>query len=78
MSTQELQDKLIAKIKITQENHILEDVYRLLEFEEDSNKIYKLNVEQEQYINESFEEIKRGEYFSDEDVQKETDEWLKK
>ena len=78
MSTQELQEKLIVKIKNTKENYILEEVSRLLEFEENSGHIYNLNVEQQRLIDKSFEEIERGEYFTDEDVQKETDEWLKK
>ncbi len=78
MSTQELQEKLIVKIKNTKENYILEEVSRLLEFEENSGHIYNLNAEQQRLIDMSLNEIERGEYFTDEDVQKETDEWLKK
>lgn len=78
MSTQELQEKLIVKIKNTKENYILEEVSRLLEFEENSSHIYNLNAEQQRLIDRSLDEIKNGEYFTDEDVQKETDEWLKK
>ena len=78
MSTQELQEKLIVKIKNTKENYILEEVSRLLEFEENSGHIYNFNAEQQRLIDMSLNEIERGEYFTDEDVQKETDEWLKK
>ena len=78
MSTLELQEKLIAKIKNTKEDYVLEDIYRLLEFEENSTHIYKLNTEQQHLIDISLKEIENGEYFSDKDVQKETDEWLKK
>ncbi len=78
MSTQELQEKLIVKIKNTKENYILEHVSRLLEFEENSGHVYNLNAEQQQLIDCSLKEIESGEYFTDEEVQKETDEWLKK
>ena len=78
MSTQELQEKLIVKIKNTKQDYILEEISRLLEFEENSGHIYNLNVEQQQLIDKSLKEIERGEYFTDEDVQKETEEWLKK
>ena len=78
MSTQELQEKLIVKIKNTKENYILEEVSRLLEFEEKSDHIYNLNAEQQRLIDRSLNEIKNGEYFTDEEVKKETDEWLKK
>jgi len=78
MSIQELQEKLIVKIKNTKENYILEEVSRLLEFEENSGHIYNLNAEQQHLIESSLSEIKNGEYFTDEEVQKETAEWLKK
>lgn len=78
MSTQELQEKLIVKIKNTKQDYILEEVSRLLEFEENSGHIYNLNAEQQQLIDKSLKEIESGEYFTDEDVQKETEEWLKK
>ncbi len=78
MSTQELQEKLIVKIKNTKENYILEEVSRLLDFEENSGNIYNLTVEQKLLIDISLDEIKKGEYFTDEEVKKETDEWLKK
>ena len=77
MSTQELQEKLIVKIKNTKQDYILEEIVRLLEFEENSGHIYNLNVQQQQLIDKSLKEIERGEYFTDEDVQKETEEWLK-
>lgn len=78
MSIKELQEKLIVKIKNTKQDYILEEVARLLEFEENSGFVYNLNAEQQQLIDQSLEEIKRGEYFIDEEVQKESDRWLRK
>lgn len=78
MSIKELQEKLIVKIKNTKQDYILEEVARLLEFEENSGFVYNLNAEQQQLIDQSLEEIKKGEYFTDEEVQKESDGWLRK
>lgn len=78
MSTLELQEKLIEKIKTTKEDYVLEEVYRLLEFEENVDQIYILNAEQQRLIDISLKEFENGEYFTDEEVQKETNEWLKK
>ena len=78
MSIQDLQEKLIAKIKNTKQDYILEEVSRLLEFEETSGHIYNLNAEQQQLIDRSLKEIESGEFFTDEEVQKESEEWLKK
>ena len=70
MSIQELQEKIIAQIKNTKQDYILEEVSRLLEFEENSGHIYNLNANQQQLIDQSLKEIERGEYFTDEAVQK--------
>jgi hypothetical protein len=78
MSIQELQEKLIVKIKNIKQDYILEEVSRLLEFEENSRHIYNLNADQQQLIDRSLKEIESGEYFTDEEVKKESEEWLKK
>ena len=78
MSIQELQEELIVKIKNTKQGYILEEVSRLLEFEENSGHVYNLNAEQQQLIDRSLKEIESGEYFTDEEVQKGTEEWLRK
>ncbi len=78
MSIQELQEKLIVKIKNIKQDYILQEVSRLLEFEENSRHIYNLNADQQQLIDRSLKEIESGEYFTDEEVQKESEEWLKK
>ena len=41
------------------------------------HNIYKLNTALQQLIGKSLQEIEDREYFTYEDVQKETDEWLK-
>lgn len=78
MSTLELQEKLIEKIKKSKDDALLEEVMRLIEFEEHVQDIYELNGEQKRLINLSFLEIEQGEFSTDEEVRKETAAWLKK
>ena len=78
MPIQELQEKLIVKIKNIKQDYILEEVSRLLEFEENLSHIYNLNPEQQQLIDRTLKEIESGEYFTVEEVQKDSEDWLKK
>ena len=47
-------------------------------FESDSSEIYQLNDEQNRLIDISLKEIEEVNVFSDDEVNKETDEWLNK
>ena len=78
MSIHELQEKLIDKIKNTNEDYVLEEVCRLLELESESDQIYQLTSEQNRLIDISLKEIEDGNHFTDEEVNKEIDEWLNK
>ena len=78
MSTIELRKQLIDKIQKTEDNKILEEVYRLLELESDDIEIYKLNADQKKGISEAREQIKNGQYLTEEQANKDIDEWLKK
>ena len=78
MSTLELKQKLIHKIQGTENEVILEEVYRLLEIDSESLGVYKLNDEQKMAIAESREQIRNGQFLSDEEADKEIDEWLGK
>lgn len=78
MATKELKADLIKKIQDTKEDYILEEVSRLLAFEEEVGEIYNVNDEQRRLLNKSMKEVEDGEYLTDEEVQKETKEWLKK
>ena len=77
MSTIELRKQLIDKIQKTDDKKILEEVYRLLELESDDIEIYKLNADQKKGISEAREQIKNGQYLTEEQANKDVDEWLK-
>ncbi len=78
MSTVELRKRLIEKIQKTDNENLLEEAYRLLELETEDIEIYKLSDEQRKAVNEAKQQIKSGEYLTDDQANKEIDEWLNK
>jgi predicted transcriptional regulator len=78
MSTVELIKRLIEKIQKTQDDRILEEAFRLLELETTEDiEIYKLNDDQKKAISEARQQIKNGQFLTEEQANKEIDEWLK-
>ncbi|MGC3945576.1 MAG: hypothetical protein QM762_13835 [Chryseolinea sp.] len=79
MSTIELRRRLIEKkIQKTDNNDLLEETYRLLTIETEDIEKYKLNSDQKSAIIEARQQIKDGHFLSDEQSNKEIDEWLDK
>jgi hypothetical protein len=78
MSTTELRKRLIEKIQKTDNENLLEEAYRLLELETQDIEVYKLTDDQRKAINEARQQIKNGEFLTDEQANKEIDEWLNK
>jgi hypothetical protein len=78
MSTVELRKKLIDKIQKTDNEPLLEEAYRLLERETEGFEIYKLNEEQKNAVEEGREQIRRGQFLTNDQANDEIDEWLSK
>jgi hypothetical protein len=78
MSTAELKKKLIGKITDSEDENLLLEVYRLLELENDALSIYPLTDEQISVVRESQQQVKSGKYLTNDDANKEIDEWLEK
>ena len=78
MSTVELRKRLIHKIKTTNNQELLGEAYRLLEMESDDVETYKLNADQLNAVNEAQQQIKNRQYLTDDQANKEIEEWLKK
>ncbi|MEP6556569.1 MAG: hypothetical protein ABJB11_23645 [Ferruginibacter sp.] len=78
MSTIELRKLLIEKIQITNDDKLLEEASRLLEVEIEESEVYILNDKQKEAIDEGRKQIVKGEYLTDEESNKEIDEWLGK
>ncbi len=78
MSTIELRKLLIKKIQLTDNDKLLEEASRLLEVEIEESDVYVLNDKQKEDIEEGRKQIINGEYLTDEESNKEIDEWLSK
>jgi predicted transcriptional regulator len=78
MSTIELRKLLIEKIQLTVDDKLLEEASRLLEVEIEESDVYILNDKQKEAIEEGRKQIINGEYLTDEESNKEIDEWLSK
>jgi len=70
-----LKEKLINKIKETNDPIIMEEVSNLFE---EPDTIYQVNDEQKKAIDEAKKQIKDKQTLSDEQADKNIDEWLNK
>ena len=77
MSPLELKKQLINKIQITHDEDVLGGLLRLLEFESKVG-IYKMNDEQKTAIKIANEQIQLGDFYTEKEADKITDEWLNK
>ena len=75
MSTTELKKRLLEKIEEIDQDYLLQEVLNLIEFETTSEPI-KLSSEQKSAVDQAREQIKNGEFFTNEEVDNEIDEWL--
>ena len=78
MSTTELKQKLISKIQETVDDSLLEEALRLLNIESGESDALALNEEQVKAVNEAQAQIKSGQFLTNEQANKEIDEWLNK
>ena len=72
-----LKEKLINKIKETDDPAILEEVSNLFELQE-PDTIYQVNDAQKKAIEEAKNQIKDNQTLNDEQADKDIDEWLNK
>lgn len=77
MSAMDIKEKLINKIKETNDPLLLEEVSALFELQEPES-IYEINDAQKKKITEAREQIKNKQTLSDKQADKDTDEWLSK
>jgi hypothetical protein len=76
MNKLEIREKLIAEIKQVENLHLLEVLYDILSAET-GEKFYNLSRDQISAIEEAKQQYKEGEFFTNEEVDRETEEWLK-
>lgn len=78
MSTIELRKRLIDKIQKIENEKIFQEAYRLLDVENYDAEIYSLNTDQKIIIDEAIQQIKTGQFITEQQANKEIDEWLSK
>lgn len=78
MTTNELKHKVIDKINALDDDGLLKDLIRLIEDSTDDNEIYCLSDNHKKAINIAIDQIEKGDYLTNEQSNKEIDEWLKK
>jgi len=78
MKTHELKAKLISSINSTENQHILEEISKILEIEQQDIEPIKLNELQKKLLSISLKQVKNGEYLTDEEANKDIDEWFNK
>ncbi|MCK9414530.1 MAG: hypothetical protein M0Q53_19665 [Prolixibacteraceae bacterium] len=66
MTVIELRQRLIGKINATEDNELLEEMYRLIANEEIADSVYKLSDDQNYAIEEAQKQFKEGQFFKSE------------
>ncbi|MGI8601151.1 MAG: hypothetical protein ACR2KB_17995 [Chitinophagaceae bacterium] len=77
MTTPGLKEKLIDKIRKTEDEALLEEISVLIQLQE-ADVIYKLNSKQKEIVLEAKEQIKNDESLTNEQADEDIEEWLKK
>ncbi len=75
MTTHELKDILIQKISAINDKSFLSAIKVIIDAKSEK-LIYRTNPEQKEIINEGREQIRKGEYLTNDQVESEVDKWL--
>ena len=75
MTEDTIKERLIAKIKLTTDSSILEELADIFDFRE-NEEVYNVSPAQLKAIQEGRQQIKNGQIISDEESNRKTDEWL--
>jgi predicted transcriptional regulator len=71
-------EKLIAKISNIDNDELLHQISRLIDFESKMDEVYEMSPGEIEAVNEGLEQLKNGQWISHEEANKQVDEWLKK
>ncbi len=78
MTTKDLKEKLIKSVEGVENDILLESLVNMIELESDVDSIYEFTDQQLMQIEDAKKEIKEGKIYTDNEVNKEIDEWLNK
>lgn len=78
MSSQEMKKQLIDKIQLTDDDNILEEVYRILDVSTQEVDMFILSDDQTASIDEGLRDYEEGRFLTNDEANREIEEWLKK
>ncbi len=79
MSTAELKQKLIAQINDTDNDELLSEISTMLYVESKSaNGVYQMSAAEREAVEDGLSQIKKGQWISDEEANRQVEEWLRK
>ena len=78
MTTLELRNRVIGKINQINDDEILTEVYKLLDNSFDDSEIYILSDNHKIAIEKAKDQIGNGDFLTNDQANKDIDEWLKK
>jgi predicted transcriptional regulator len=78
MITEEMKKQLIDKINSTTDENTLEEIYRILEAGDIEVDMVILSEDQKTLIDQGLKDIEEGRVLSNEEANRQIDEWLKK
>ena len=76
MKNIDLKSKLLEEIKNSEDYQVLEEVYKLLNLESEIFEVFKFSERQEKSILKAKQQIKNGDFLTEEEANKEIDKWL--
>lgn len=78
MTVKDLKQKLITRIDQSENRELLEEMYRLIANDETDGSIYELSEEQIKAVEEGLLQYKEGKFLTDDQADKDINEWLNK
>lgn len=79
MSAAELKEKLIAQINDTDNDELLSEISTMFYIESKSvNGVYQMSEAEREAVEDGLNEIKNGQWISDEEANRQVEEWLRK
>jgi hypothetical protein len=73
-----LKKKLVAKIRDIDNGEMLNQIARIVHFEEKFDEVYIMSPEEIEAVEDGIEQINNGQSISHEEARKHFEEWLKK
>lgn len=78
MNTKELKHKVIDKINQLEDDNLLIDLIRIIDNSAIDNEFYRLSENHKKAIDTAIDQIEKGDFLTNEQSNKQIDEWLKK